>query len=75
MERRQLKVSPQVIQMKEETWYALEAHELTECCGCGLVHETEFKFEGRHIFWRAHVNKRATQAARKRDGIKVVRTH
>lgn len=69
----QTKVHAGVIQMKEGVWYALESLELTECCHCALVHETEFKFEGRHIFWRAKIHKRATRAARQRDGITVTR--
>jgi hypothetical protein len=61
------------IQMEPGKWYRLATPEVTECCDCGLVHVTEYMFEGTNLFWRAHVDKRATRASRKKHGIKVTR--
>lgn len=61
------------IQMYEGVWYAFRNPDLTECCDCGLVHNTEFKVDGTHMLWRAKVDKRATNRARKRDGITVTK--
>lgn len=61
------------IQMEPNTWYKLDSPEVTECCDCGLVHHTEYMFENGRMFWRAVVDKKATAAARKRLGIKVVK--
>jgi hypothetical protein len=71
---KQTKVAKGIIQMHEGIWYALASHELTECCHCGLVHETEYKFQGRHIFWRAKIHRKATRAARKREGVTIVKS-
>ena len=61
------------IQMTENTWYRLDSPEVTECCDCGLVHHTEYMMEGGRLFWRAVVDKKATAAARKLQGIKVIK--
>lgn len=61
------------IQMVENTWYRLDSPEITECCECALVHHTEYMFEKGRMFWRAHVDKKATAAARKKLGIKVIK--
>lgn len=59
--------------MTEGVWYAIQHDiELTECCGCGLVHRTYWKVERGRIYWRAAVDKRLTAKARKRDGIRVL---
>lgn len=52
-------------QMREGTWYALQHDiEVTECCDCGMVHETHYKLERGRIWWRSKVNHQATAAAR-----------
>ncbi len=57
-------------QMVEGVWYALQHDiEVTECCDCGLVHETEYKFERGRLWWRSKVNPQATAAARLKAGI------
>lgn len=61
------------IQMHEGTWYKLDSPDVTECCDCGLVHHTEYMFEGGRLFWRASVDRIATRAARKRAGVRVVK--
>lgn len=61
------------IQMVENTWYKLDSPEVTECCDCGLVHHTEYMMENGRMFWRAVVDKKATAAARKAAGIKVIK--
>ena len=61
------------IQMVENTWYKLDSPEVTECCDCGLVHHTEYMMENGRMFWRSVVDKKATAAARKAAGIKVIK--
>lgn len=62
------------IQMHEGVWYAIQHDiELTECCGCGLVHRTYWKVERGRIYWRAAVDKRLTRKARRLAGVKVTR--
>ncbi len=69
-----VKVKSGYIQMHEGTWYAIQHDiELTECCGCGLVHRTYWKVERGRLFWRAEIDKRLTAKARKRDGIRITR--
>ena len=52
-------------QMHADTWYAIQHDiEVTECCTCGLVHETEYKLERGRIWWRSRINSQATSAAR-----------
>jgi len=56
--------------MVEGVWYALQHDiEVTECCDCGLVHETEWKVERGRLWWRSRVNPQATAAARLKAGI------
>lgn len=59
--------------MYEGVWYAIRNPDMTECCSCGLVHNTEFKLDGMRIFWRSKVDKRATNKARKLHGITVIK--
>jgi hypothetical protein len=61
-------------QIYEGVWYAL-AHdiEVTECCHCGLVHETEFKMERGRLWWRSRIHPQATTAARRKAGIKGIK--
>jgi hypothetical protein len=62
------------IQMREGVWYALQYDvEITECCDCGLVHETEYKLERGRLWWRSRVNPQATVAARRQAGITGIR--
>jgi hypothetical protein len=68
------KVDPTPIPTEPGKWYVLRTPELTECCGCGLVHHTEYKLdENGRLLWRAREDKRATRAARKREGIRIER--
>ena len=66
-------VDPKPIQMYEGTWYRLDSPEITECCACGLVHHTEYMFENGRMLWRSKTDPKATRAARKRLGIKIVK--
>ena len=67
-------VHPIPIQMEEGKWYRLDSPEITECCDCGLTHHTEYMFEKGRMLWRGKVDVKATRAARKRLGIKIVKT-
>lgn len=68
------KVHPIPIPTEPGKWYTLRTPELTECCSCGLVHHTEYMLDGNgRLLWRAHEDKRATKAARKREGIRIER--
>lgn len=60
------------VQMYEDSWY-LDKFTRHECCGCSLVHETEYKVENGRIFTRWKVNDKETKALRKKYGIKVTR--
>jgi hypothetical protein len=60
------------VQMYEDSWY-LDKFTRHECCGCSLVHETEFKVENGRIFTRWKVNEKETKELRKKYGIKVTR--
>ena len=60
--------------MEEGKWYRLDSPEITECCDCGLTHHTEYMFEKGRMLWRGKVDVKATRAARKRLGIKIVKT-
>jgi hypothetical protein len=72
---RRIKVKAGYIQMKPDVWYALQHDiEITECCGCGLVHRTYWKVERGRIYWRAAVDQRLTNKARRRDGVIVLKT-
>lgn len=61
------------VQVIEGVWYALMDEQTSECCDCGLVHETEWKVEKGRLFYRTKVNRRLTTASRRASGIKVVR--
>jgi hypothetical protein len=61
-------------QIEPSKWYAIQHDiEVTECCDCGMVHETEWKLERGRIWWRTKVNYQATAAARKKSGVKIVK--
>lgn len=62
-----------VHQIEPGKWYALDSPETTECCDCGLVHSTEYQIYKGRLMFRTRVNRRATNAARKRVGITVQR--
>lgn len=64
--------SGRFIQMYEDTWYRMDNPGVEECCDCGLIHHVEFKLVRGTLFWRARVDRRATTAARKRSGIRVL---
>ncbi len=65
-------VDPNPIQMYEGRWYRLDSPEITECCHCGCVHHTEYSFDNGRLLWRSQIDPKATRAARKRLGIKIV---
>lgn len=76
---RKTKIPPTVdssgtMQIEPGKWYRMDSPEITECCDCGLVHITEYAFEKGRFLFRTRVNRRATRAARQRDGITVMRT-
>lgn len=62
-------------QIEEGTWYRMptKTPEVAECCDCGLVHITEYKIVDGKIFWRTTVDRKATRAARRREGVTVQR--
>ncbi len=62
------------IQTEPDKWYRLDSPEITECCDCGMVHHTEYVLENGRLFWRAKVDKAATEAARREHGITVTRS-
>lgn len=62
-----------VIQIYDGSWYALSTFSRDICCGCGLVHDTEFKLENGKIMFRATVNQRETRKHRRKHGLKVVK--
>jgi len=66
-------VKIQSIQCEPGKWYRLDSPELTECCDCSLLHWTEYKFENGRMFWRSKVDRKATAAKRKENGIKIIR--
>lgn len=73
--QRKKKPRSNYIQMHEGVWYAVQHDiELTECCGCGLVHRTYWKVERGRLYWRAAVDKRLTKKARERDGVVIKKT-
>jgi len=62
----------QPIQIIDGTWYAVNHGGppfIEECCDCGLSHRQEWKIENGRLYFRYTVDKRATNSARKRDGI------
>jgi hypothetical protein len=62
------------VQMTEGVWYRLDSPEITECCHCSLVHSTEYRFYKGRMFWRSHVDHKATRAKRKENGITIVKS-
>lgn len=36
------------------------------CCDCGLVHDIQFRLQGRHILFRARRNNRSTALMRRK---------
>ena len=63
------------VQMEEGKWYRLDSPEITECCDCSLIHITEYMFENGRLLWRAKVDRKATRAKRKENGIKIVKAN
>ncbi len=63
----------QSIQMEPGKWYRLDSPETTECCSCSLIHVTEYKIWKGRLLWRSKVDKRATAAKRKENGITITR--
>lgn len=61
------------IQITDGSWYELGDFDRDICCGCSLVHDTEFKLENGRILFRAKVNTRETAKLRKAAGIKVIK--
>lgn len=61
------------VQITDGAWYTISGFDRDICCGCGLVHDTEFKLENGRIMFRTKVNQRETAKHRKEHGIKVVR--
>jgi hypothetical protein len=61
------------IQTEPGKWYRLDSPELTECCGCSLIHSTEYRFDKGRMFWRSKVDYRATRQKRKENGISIVK--
>lgn len=53
------------IQLWDGSWYKLDDGYLHECCGCGLVHNVDYKLDNGSIFMRWKVNDRETKKARK----------
>ncbi len=62
-----------VVQILDDTWYALGDYTREICCGCGLVHDTRWKLENGRLFFKVKVNQRETAKHRKEHGIKVTR--
>lgn len=60
------------VQIIDGRWYALGAYERTICCDCGMHHRVAYKLEKGRIFERVTVDRRATNAERKKHGITVV---
>lgn len=61
-------------QMRANTWYAIQHDiEVTECCDCGMVHQTEYKLERGRIWWRSKVIPQASAASRKKSGIRLLK--
>ncbi len=61
------------VQTEPGKWYRFDSEELTECCDCSLIHHVEYRFENGRMFWRAKVDRRATNAKRKENGITISR--
>jgi hypothetical protein len=64
---------PATVQISDGVWYALGNYDRQICCGCGLHHRLEYKLEKGRIFERVTVDEKATEAERKKHGIKVIR--
>lgn len=55
-----------VVHLEDGEWFRVPMKDHREmCCGCGLVHDVEYRKVGRRIEFRATVNHRATAAARR----------
>ena len=56
------------VQVIDGTWYAVGVGEtpfIEECCGCGLVHRHNYKFEKGRLWIQYIVDDALTKAARK----------
>lgn len=62
-----------VVQIVDDTWYALADYSRDICCGCSMVHDQEWKLEDGRLFFKVKVNQRETARLRKKHGIKVTR--
>jgi acetone carboxylase gamma subunit len=60
-----------VVQVTDDTWYALRDYSRDICCHCCLVHDQEWKIENGQLFFKVKVNARETAKQRKLHGIKV----
>ena len=64
---------PVSIQTEAGKWYRFDSEELNECCDCSMIHHVEYRFEKGRMFWRARVDRRATNAKRRANGITILR--
>ncbi len=55
-----------VIQIEDGEWIDIDMRKQREmCCDCHLVHDVDYRKNGRRLEFRATVNARATAAARR----------
>lgn len=63
---------PRTPEMIEGEWYHLHRKWRQQCCGCGLVHDWDFRIVDNKIEARIMINERGTAAARRKLRKKVV---
>lgn len=61
------------VQIEDGKWYRVRGYTHSECCDCALVHKEEYRLVDGHLEWRASRDDKATNARRKKLGIKVHR--
>lgn len=61
------------VQIEDGKWYRVRGYTHSECCDCALVHKEEYRLVDGHLEWRASRDDKATNARRKKLGIKVDR--
>lgn len=61
------------VQIEDGKWYRVRGYTHSECCDCALVHKEEYRLVDGHLEWRASRDDKATNARRKKLGIKVNR--
>lgn len=61
------------VQIEDGKWYRVRGYTHSECCDCALVHKEEYRLVDGHLEWRASRDDKATNARRKKLGIKVSR--